>query len=57
MHTTDTPLYRDTWLVCITCRAEFIYTGDEQRRFAERQWVAPKRCLRCRAAEREARDR
>jgi hypothetical protein len=54
-HPTDTTTYRDVWLYCLHCKAEFLYTADEQRRFAAYQWVAPKRCLRCRAAKREAR--
>lgn len=43
--------YEDKTIVCVDCGAEFIFTADEQQRFAERGFTSdPKRCKACREA-------
>jgi CxxC-x17-CxxC domain-containing protein len=43
--------YEDKTIVCVDCGAEFVFTADEQQRFAERGFTnEPKRCKTCRDA-------
>lgn len=42
--------YEDKTIICEDCGAEFIHSGDDQARYAERGFTnEPKRCRDCRA--------
>ncbi len=43
--------YEDKTIVCVDCNAEFKFTAEEQKQFAERGFTSdPKRCKTCRDA-------
>lgn len=42
----------DETLQCRDCRKDFLFTEDEQRRFAEHDYAPPRRCRSCRAQQR-----
>jgi hypothetical protein len=42
-------------LTCATCRQTFVWTGGEQRFYAEHEFTAPRHCPRCRQSRRDAR--
>lgn len=43
--------YEDKTIVCVDCNAEFKFTAEEQKQFAERGFTnGPKRCKTCRDA-------
>ncbi len=45
---------QDKTLTCADCGAEFIFTAKEQAYYAERGFMAPKRCKPCREAKKSA---
>lgn len=47
--------YRDRTLRCIECLGWFTFEAGEQRYYAERQFVDPRRCAPCREAKKAAR--
>lgn len=47
--------YEDKTITCRDCKQPFVFTGGEQRFFAERQFTEPNRCKPCRAAKKAAR--
>jgi hypothetical protein len=48
--------YEDKELICVDCKNPWIFTGGEQRFFAEKGLHAPKRCKDCRQKKREQND-
>lgn len=48
--------YEDKTLNCRDCKQPFVFTGGEQRFYAERQFTEPNRCKPCRAAKKAARE-
>ncbi len=46
----------DTFLSCRDCEEEFLFSGDDQDRFAQNGWNAPIRCAECRQARKEQRE-
>lgn len=48
--------YADQILKCIECRAEFLLTSGQQRWFADRNMMNPKRCEWCRKKKREQKE-
>lgn len=46
----------DTFLECRDCEEEFVFSGDDQDRFAQNGWNPPIRCAECRQARKEQRD-
>lgn len=50
--------FEDKNLTCKenSCRAQFVFTGGEQRFYAERNFTEPTRCKPCRAAKKAARE-
>jgi len=49
--------YTDQTLSCRDCRADFTWTTSEQRHYAERNFLPPRRCPDCRRAARERKRR
>lgn len=45
----------DRVLTCADCSQEFVFTGNEQEFYAERQFSEPRRCPSCRAARKLSR--
>jgi hypothetical protein len=43
----------DQMLTCVMCQQSFIFTPGEQVFYASRRFAAPRRCLKCRALQRE----
>jgi hypothetical protein len=52
----DTPT-EDRTLTCTACGQPFTWKAHEQAWYAERHFVAPKRCKRCREGARVRRER
>lgn len=52
--TTDT-YYEDKELICEGCKRPFVFTGGEQRFFAEKGFTPPKRCKPCRDKRKQQR--
>lgn len=47
--------FKDKTLVCTDCQAEFVHSGADQQRYAERGFTnEPKRCPNCRAKRKAA---
>lgn len=46
----------DTFLECRDCEEEFVFSGDDQDRFAQNGWNPPIRCAECRQARKEQRE-
>jgi CxxC-x17-CxxC domain-containing protein len=47
----------DRTLVCVDCGAPFVHSASDQEYYAQQGFVSdPKRCQRCRAARRAARE-
>ncbi|MCZ6683559.1 MAG: zinc-ribbon domain-containing protein, partial [Planctomycetota bacterium] len=41
--------YEDKTLTCVDCSQEFVHSGEDQARYAERGFTnEPKRCRECR---------
>lgn len=53
--TTDT-YYEDKELICEGCKRPFVFTGGEQRFFAEKGFTPPKRCKPCRDERKKQRE-
>ena len=53
---TEGTFYQDKELNCCDCKKLFIFTGGEQRFFAEKKFSEPKRCKPCRDAKRAQKD-
>jgi hypothetical protein len=51
---TSAPPSEDQVLACATCSESFVWTRDDQLRWAERGWVPPKRCPGCQSRRRAA---
>jgi len=49
--------FTNTTVECLTCGLHFPFSAQEQQRFAERGWPAPKRCEKCREHLRQQRER
>lgn len=45
----------DTFIGCRDCQEEFVFSGDDQDRFAQNGWNPPIRCTECRQARKEGR--
>lgn len=49
-----TELFEDRELTCVDCGSPFVFTGGEQRFYAEKGFTnEPKRCKPCRAAKKQ----
>ena len=46
----------DTFLECRDCEEEFLFSGDDQDRFAQNGWNPPIRCAECRQARKDQRE-
>lgn len=46
----------DTFLECRDCEEEFVFSGDDQDRFAQNGWNPPIRCADCRQARKDQRE-
>lgn len=47
--------YEDKEIVCIDCKAKFVFTAGEQDFFAQRGFTPPKRCKTCREVRKASR--
>jgi hypothetical protein len=45
------------FLKCVQCGEEFVFTAGEQKFYAERDLLPPKRCKECRAVRKAAREK
>jgi hypothetical protein len=45
----------DTFIGCRDCQEEFVFSGDDQDRFAQNGWNPPIRCPECRQARKDGR--
>jgi hypothetical protein len=45
--------FADQRLVCATCGLAFVFPASQARRFAQRGWVVPRRCVACREHKRQ----
>ena len=45
----------DTFIGCRDCQEEFVFSGDDQDRFAQNGWNPPIRCTECRQARKDGR--
>jgi hypothetical protein len=52
----EPPSSDDTWIACIDCGGEFVFTAGERRFFASRNFATPFRCRPCRLVRRAARE-
>ncbi len=44
---------KDKKIVCKDCNKEFVFTANDQKFYAEHNFVEPKRCRSCREARKQ----
>ena len=49
--------FRDIKLACIVCRHAFVYTVEDQKFYASKNWLQPKTCQQCREKRRGEKSR